>query len=422
MTHKILLRNIDRSSPHQVLESQLIIPNDCCKAAPTIRSKNCWRNNMSSIVAGDKKVNTIGTTESCPVYQTGYLNGIIKNIGLLLTELPGGDRGDGIVAQKFIKEGTTLIETTLDDTVLTGKSPQTLAEQLLNAVTYDYYIKLLELRDVDMPGCFNMEEEKAEREDYKGGDIKFNGSLLMLLAERRAREAQTLSNKTAKPLRNCKAALHSVHSRCLFLQELSLFVLPPFVEYLNHDKNPNAHWILENGKKLVVKSRRPIQPGEEVTITYGNHSNEVFAIQYFFIPKNNPNDVLYMQLRREMTCMRLAKYDGTSVEETKSNFIPFGFVEYGNGAAMEVAKVVHPDDPKKFLYWKLTKMRQDFERNMILLMKKKRNMKKKGLVLDTTDQLWLEYLRIKVDLVNTHIKAIQGSKSGTEKLEGPSGV
>ena len=47
-----------------------------------------------------------------------------------------------------------------------------------------------------------------------------------------------------------------------------------------------------------------------------------------------------MQLRREMTCMRLAKYDGTSVEETKSNFIPFGFVEYGNGAAMEVAKVV----------------------------------------------------------------------------------
>ena len=100
-----------------------------------------------------------------------------------------------------------------------------------------------------------------------------------------------------------------------------------------------------NGKTLVVKSRRDINPNEEVTITYGNHCNEVFAIQYFFVPKNNPNDVLYMQLRREMTCMRLAKYDGMSVDETKSNFIPFGFVEYGNGDAMKIAKVVHPEDP-----------------------------------------------------------------------------
>ena len=95
---------------------------------------------MSSVVAGDKKINAVGTMENSSVYQTGYLNGIIKNIGLLLTELPGGGRGDGIVTQKFIEEGTTLIETTLDGTVLTGKTPQKLAEQLLNAVSYDYYI------------------------------------------------------------------------------------------------------------------------------------------------------------------------------------------------------------------------------------------------------------------------------------------
>ena len=35
---------------------------------------------MSSIVAGDKKINTTGTTESSSIYQTGYLNGIIENI------------------------------------------------------------------------------------------------------------------------------------------------------------------------------------------------------------------------------------------------------------------------------------------------------------------------------------------------------
>ena len=29
------------------------------------------------------------------------------------------------------------------------------------------------------------------------------------------------------------------------------------------NKDPNAHWILENGNKLVVKSRRDIKPGEE---------------------------------------------------------------------------------------------------------------------------------------------------------------
>ena len=38
--------------------------------------------------------------------QSRLLNGIIENIGLRLTKLPGGNRGDGIMAEQFIKEGT----------------------------------------------------------------------------------------------------------------------------------------------------------------------------------------------------------------------------------------------------------------------------------------------------------------------------
>ena len=352
---------------------------------------------MSSITIDSSARLTVEAVAPAP-YKVDYLNGIIQNIGLRLTELPGGNRGDGIMAEQFIKEGTTLIETRLDHTVLTATTPQSLAEKLLECETYDYFEKLLELDDSDLPGCFGIDNDN---------DNRFEESLLMLLAERRGREADALVEKTGHPLRKCKAALHSVHSRCLFLQELSLFVLPPFVEYLNHDKDPNAHWLLVNGKTLVVKSRRDINPNEEVTITYGNHCNEVFAIQYFFVPKNNPNDVLYMQLRREMTCMRLAKYDGMSVDETKSNFIPFGFVEYGNGDAMKIAKVVHPEDPTKFLHWKLTKMRQELEKNMITLMKKKRIMKKTSRKFNSRNQLWLEYLQLKVQLINTHIQAIQ---------------
>ena len=34
-----------------------------------------------------------------------------------------------------------------------------------------------------------------------------------------------------------------------------------------------------------------------MTITYGNHSNEVFAIQYFFIPKHNPIYMMYIYLQ-----------------------------------------------------------------------------------------------------------------------------
>ena len=396
--------------------------NETTTATISSSSSSSSNNNTTNNNQSSNKINEKNKNQHSPlppvIYEKKYLNGIIKNIGLLLTELPGGDRGDGIVAQEFIKDGTTLIETTIDDTVLTAKTPQTLAENLLNFITYDYYTNLLKLNDNDMPGCFTISSFPEEVvKDPKTENNKFKESLLMLLAERRVREAEQLAEKSSQPLRNCKAALHTVHSRCLFLQELSLFVLPPFVEYLNHDTDPNAHWILENGNKLVVKSRRDIRPGEEVTITYGNHSNEVFAIQYFFIPKHNPNDVLYLQLRREMTCMRLAKYDGTSVDETKSNFIPFGFVEYGNGDAMEVAKVVHPDDPIKFLHWKLTKMRQEFEKNMIVLMKKKRKMKKQGVLFGNTNRLWLEYLKVKVDLVSMHIKEMQEQQQKEKEKE-----
>ena len=75
-----------------------------------------------------------------------------------------------------------------------------------------------------------------------------------------------------------------------------------------------------------------------------------------------------------MTCMRLAKYDGMSVDETKSNFIPFGFVEYGNGDAMKIAKAA-PGRPDEIPSLEIDQNAQQLEKNMITLMEKKRIMK-----------------------------------------------
>ena len=87
--------------------------------------------------------------------------------------------------EQFIKEGTTLIETRLDHTVLTATTPQSLAEKLLECETYDYFEKLLELDDSDLAWMFRHRHDN---------DNRFEESL-MLLAERRGREADALVKK-----------------------------------------------------------------------------------------------------------------------------------------------------------------------------------------------------------------------------------
>jgi hypothetical protein len=333
-------------------------------------------------------------------YCVNELSNVIQTAGLTVRSLPGS--GEGIVATRLIGEGGVLIEVPLDHTVLMAKTPRALASVLLsdsNKVTNDFFERLG--LTGDGPGCFSMPASQGV------GPSIFDGSLLMLLARRRAREADLLSKDTGKDVRMCQNALYTVFSRCLFLKgEYKCFVLPPFVEYLNHDPECNAKWSVENSS-LVVRSCRDIQPGEQVTISYGEHSNEVFAIQYFFIPDSNPKDVLYLPMRRELTVMRVAKYEGTSITETNSNFIPYGFVEYGE-KALEVAKVVHPEDPDHFIHWKLRQLREKLEKSMITLMKSKR--KNKGL--SDANIVWLKYLQRKVAMVNEYIKkySLKGKK------------
>ena len=124
-------------------------------------------------------------------------NGIIQNIGLRLTELPGGNRGDGIMAEQFIKEGTTLIETRLDHTVLTAPTPQSLAEKLLDCETYDYFEKLLELDDSELPGCFGIDNDN---------DNRFEESLFDASCRAKRKRGRRPSEKTGHLLRNCKSS------------------------------------------------------------------------------------------------------------------------------------------------------------------------------------------------------------------------
>ena len=50
-------------------------------------------------------------------------------------------------------------------------------------------------------------------------------------------------------------------------------------------------------------------------------------------------------------------------------------------------------------------------------MKKKRKMKKQGVLFGNTNRLWLEYLKVKVDLVSMHIKEMQEQQQKEKEKE-----
>lgn len=341
------------------------------------------------------------------LYLRPTLTGLLQNAGLTVRDLDNG-RGDCVVASKEIKKGTELLKCPLNEAVLMASTPQFLAQLLLEqkfivgGVKNEFFENLN--RSTSVPGSFALASMTTSNKN------DFDGTLLKVIAERRAREAEALSSKMALDLNTCQNALHTVHSRCLFIKELSSFVLPPFVEYLNHDPNASAAWHVVEGE-IVVRSCNDIKKGDEVTISYGEHSNEVFAIQYFFIPPANPFDILYLPMRRELTVMRVAKFEGTSVEETNTRFVPYGFVEYGE-KAMEIARVIHPDDPEHFIHFKLQTLRKGLEDNMINLMKRKR--RDNGL--DPVNTLWLDYFSAKVSLINRCIKKHQTTASALKGL------
>ena len=70
-------------------------------------------------------------------------------------------------------------------------------------------------------------------------------------------------------------------------------ILCPLVDTINHEFTPNSYIhgtfsLVDNDSYVLVKSKREIEAGEEITINYGNYSNHDLLMKYGFTVENNP--------------------------------------------------------------------------------------------------------------------------------------
>lgn len=109
--------------------------------------------------------------------------------------------------------------------------------------------------------------------------------------------------------RDVRWALAVIQSRS-FGNGMGQEMLVPFIDIMNHgDLNTNelfpehplanvTYGWLRSGDdankpenwKMVIKARQTILEGEELFVSYGDHSNEFFLLYYGFVPLYNPRD------------------------------------------------------------------------------------------------------------------------------------
>ena len=109
-----------------------------------------------------------------------------------------------------------------------------------------------------------------------------------------------------------RRALQLVWSRCLRLRagpHGTRRLLVPMVDLANHDGlAPAALFAFSaagrRGACVRLYAARPLEKGDEVTITYGDHPNAHFAQYYGFVPRHNPHDTVSVALPQllELSC------------------------------------------------------------------------------------------------------------------------
>jgi hypothetical protein len=71
----------------------------------------------------------------------------------------------------------------------------------------------------------------------------------------------------------------------------------PVADMLNHRPSPRLVWgNTEDGDAFVLVAREPVEPGEEVHISYGIKPSCRFLLSYGFVPEDNPDDTLVLYL------------------------------------------------------------------------------------------------------------------------------
>lgn len=68
--------------------------------------------------------------------------------------------------------------------------------------------------------------------------------------------------------------------------------MAPFFDLLNHDHEPNCkisgdHLMHLGFSILQLKATQDIEEGKELTINYGNFSNDYFLFNFGFLPEQN---------------------------------------------------------------------------------------------------------------------------------------
>jgi hypothetical protein len=100
-----------------------------------------------------------------------------------------------------------------------------------------------------------------------------------------------------------RGAMEMVWSRCLRVSTAEhgvRRVLVPLLDFANHDATPSAMYAFASdatcGPAIRLHAVRPMESGDEVTITYGEHSSTHFALYYGFVPCPNPLDSITVTL------------------------------------------------------------------------------------------------------------------------------
>lgn len=123
---------------------------------------------------------------------------------------------------------------------------------------------------------------------------------------REAAEAAAESEAAFPTVEHFGWALQQVWSRCLRISGEDggkRRVLVPVLDLANHAPVPSAMYACASsarGQPAAVRllAARAVQPGDEVTITYGQHSSAHFALYYGFVPRANPFDEVRLPLRK----------------------------------------------------------------------------------------------------------------------------
>ncbi|EOD19650.1 hypothetical protein EMIHUDRAFT_242820 [Emiliania huxleyi CCMP1516] len=121
-----------------------------------------------------------------------------------------------------------------------------------------------------------------------------------------------------------RRALQLVWSRCLRLRagpHGTRRLLVPMVDLANHDGvAPAALFAFSaagrRGACVRLYAARPLEKGDEVTITYGDHPNAHFAKYYGFVPRHNPHDTVSVALPQLLELSGAAPPSGACWVET----------------------------------------------------------------------------------------------------------